>query len=33
MPITNELNNSKKLEAVGFQHAQAEALTDIHVDS
>lgn len=37
MPITKELNNIKKLEAVGFPHEQAEALTDIieqsHVDS
>ncbi|HJW85330.1 MAG TPA: hypothetical protein VJ440_01700 [Candidatus Brocadiaceae bacterium] len=37
MPITKELNNIKKLEAVGFPHDQAEALTDIieqsHVDS
>ena len=37
MPITKELNNIRKLEAVGFPHEQAEALTDIieqsHVDS
>lgn len=36
MPITKELSNIKKLEAVGFPHEQAEALTDIieqsHVD-
>ena len=37
MPITKELYNIKKLEAVGFPHEQAETLTDIieqsHVDS
>ena len=37
MPITKELSNIKKLEAVGFPHEQAEVLTDIieqsHVDS
>ena len=37
MPITKELNNIRKLEAVGFPHEQAEALTDIieqsHIDS
>lgn len=37
MPITKELHTIKKLEAVGFPHEQAEALTDIieqsHVDS
>lgn len=36
MPITKELSNIRKLEAVGFPHEQAEALTDIieqsHVD-
>ncbi len=29
MPITEELKNVKKLESVGFSHAQAETLTDI----
>lgn len=37
MPITKELNNIKKLEAVGFPHEQAETLADIieqsHIDS
>ena len=37
MPITRELDNLKKLEAVGFNHEQAEALADVieqsHVDS
>lgn len=37
MPITKELSNIKKLEAVGFPHEQAEVLADIieqsHVDS
>lgn len=36
MPITKELSNIKKLEAVGFPHEQAEALADIieqsHID-
>ncbi|MCL4728151.1 hypothetical protein [Candidatus Kuenenia stuttgartiensis] len=36
MPITKELSNIRKLEAVGFPHEQAEVLTDIieesHVD-
>lgn len=36
MPITQELENIKKLEAVGFDHKQAEALAGIiekaHVD-
>jgi F0F1-type ATP synthase membrane subunit b/b' len=29
MPITEELNNIKTLESVGFDHKQAEALTSI----
>jgi len=29
MPITEELNNIKTLESVGFDHKQAEALTGI----
>ena len=37
MPITSELDNLKKLEAVGFNHEQAEAMVDVieksHVDS
>ncbi|MGR3303950.1 MAG: hypothetical protein ACUZ8I_15820 [Candidatus Scalindua sp.] len=37
MPITSELDNLKKLEAVGFDHKQAETLADVieksHVDS
>ncbi|ODS33181.1 MAG: hypothetical protein SCARUB_01659 [Candidatus Scalindua rubra] len=37
MPITSELDNLKKLEAVGFNHKQAETLADVieksHVES
>ncbi len=37
MPITSELDNLKKLEAVGFDHKQAETLADVieksHVES
>lgn len=37
MPITKELENINELEAVGFDHKQAKALTKIieqsHVDS
>lgn len=29
MPITEELNNLKKLESVGFTHEQSEALADV----
>ena len=29
MPITEELNNIKKLESVGFSHEQAETLADV----
>ena len=29
MPITDELKNIQKLESVGFNHKQAEALADI----
>ena len=36
-PITSELDNLRKLESVGFNHEQAETLTDVieksHVDS
>ncbi|MDR4507561.1 MAG: hypothetical protein MRJ65_04875 [Candidatus Brocadiaceae bacterium] len=36
MPITKELSNLKKLEAVGFPHEQAEVLAGIieesHID-
>lgn len=28
MPITEELNNIRKFESVGFSHEQAEALTE-----
>ena len=29
MPITEELNNVRKLESVGFSHEQAETLSDV----
>jgi len=29
MPITEELNNLKKLESVGFTHEQSEVLADV----
>lgn len=29
MPITEELNNVRKLESVGFNHEQAETLADV----
>ena len=29
MPITEELNNIRKLESVGFSHEQAETLADV----
>ncbi len=29
MPITEELNNLKKIESVGLTHEQSEALADV----